>query len=388
MNNQPKYFTSSPLGAFMGHHGISVRKLSDMLGGPGVAAPSTVYRLLKCTLEPHYETELMTKLAKQLPEFLRNKGYDKAQIDHELLEVFEKGEYQPMISQRLELSPEAQKFFGFTEDPFSRPPQSRDEVYLSPALQAIFDRLTDAIKYQGIVAVTGEIGSGKTTLRALLEDYVDSQPNIHIIWPEFFDMKNVTPMQIAEAILEAFEVTKVPRSAVRRGKAVKDLLARLYKDGVRVSLAFDECHRLNDSALSSLKNFFEMSSGGFQRYLGVVLFGQPLFEARLREHNFREIFERVVPIRMPDFSETAPQYLQHRLRLVGGDINKLFDKEAVELICRQSSTPLGLGNLTNEAFLISMRDFNNRKVIGAAIKTKMFFENPKNQQSWSRRKSA
>jgi type II secretory pathway predicted ATPase ExeA len=388
MNNQPKYFTSSPLGAFLGRHAISVRKLSDMLGGPGVAGSSTVYRLLECTLDHKYEHELMSKLAEILPPFLMEKGYDKAQIDQELLEVFEKGEYQPMISQRLELSPEAQRFFGFTEDPFCKPPQSREEVFISPALEQIFDRLKDAIRYQGFVSVTGEIGSGKTTLRALLEDYVESQPNIRVVWPEFFDMRNVTPMQIATSILEAFEVARVPRSAIGRGKAVKDLLARLYKDGVRVSLAFDECHRLNDAALSSLKNFFEMSSGGFQRYLGVILFGQPLFEARLREHHFREIFERVVPVRMPDFSDAAAGYLQHRLQLVGGDIGKLFDKEALELICRQSTTPLGLGNLTNEAFLTSMRDFNNQKVIGAAIKTKMFFENPKNQQSWSRRKSA
>jgi type II secretory pathway predicted ATPase ExeA len=166
------------------------------------------------------------------------------------------------------------------------------------------------------------------------------------------------------------------------------VLLRTSSNGERIAIGIDECHRLNNESLSSLKNFFEMSSGGFQRYLGVILFGQPIFEARLREYDFREIFERVVPIRMPDFSETAAEYLQHRLQLVGGDIGKLFDKEAVELICRQSTTPLGLGNLTNEAFLISMRDFNNGKVIGAAIKTKMFFENPKNQQSWSRRKSA
>jgi type II secretory pathway predicted ATPase ExeA len=387
MNNQPKYFTSSSLGAFMGRHGISVRKLSDMLGGPGVAASSTVYRMLERTLEPQYELRLMTQLAEVLPKFLVDEGYDKAQIDQELLEIFERGEYQPMISQRRELSPEAQKYFGLKEDPFATAPRSREEVFISHALQQIIDRAIDAIRYQHFICITGEIGSGKSTLRALIEDYVFQHPNIRVVWPEFFDMSRVTPMQISEAILHTVDA-KVPHSAIRRGRAVKNELERLYQGGERIAIGIDECHRLNNESLSSLKNFFEMSSGGFQRYLGVILFGQPIFEARLREYDFREIFERVVPIRMPDFSETAAEYLQHRLQLVGGDIGKLFDKEAVELICRQSTTPLGLGNLTNEAFLISMRDFNNGKVIGAAIKTKMFFENPKNQQSWSRRKSA
>jgi type II secretory pathway predicted ATPase ExeA len=387
MTNQPKYFTSSALGAFCGRHKISVRKLSEMLGGPGVAASSTVYRLLEGTLDARYEEQLKLKLADQLPDFLFKKGYERAQIDQELLEIFEKGEYQPMISQRLELSPQAIAYFGFSEDPFCKPPEHRGDVFISPQLQQVIDRVVDAVRYQGFVSVTGEIGSGKSTLRALIEDHVDSQPNMRIVWPEFFDMRNVTPMQIAEAILEAFEAT-VPRAAVRRGKAVKDLLARLYKDGVRIAIAFDECHRLNDSALSSLKNFLEMSSGGFQRYLGVVLFGQPLFEGRLRDHRFRELLERVVPIHMPEFSEIAADYLRHRLALVGGDMDKLFDREAIEMICRQATTPLSLGNITNEALKISMESFDNKRVIGAAIKTKMFFENRKEQQAWRARKSA
>jgi type II secretory pathway predicted ATPase ExeA len=208
---------------------------------------------------------------------------------------------------------------------------------------------------------------------------------MRVVWPEFFDMKNVTPMQIAEAILTAFDVAKIPQSAVRRGQAVRELLARLYQDGVRVAIAFDEVHRLNNAALSSLKNFLEMNSGGFQRFLGVVLFGQPIFEARLREYQFREIVERVVPLKMPNFSDSAADYLQHRLHLVGGDTNKLFDAEAVDLICSQATTPLSLGNIANEALKISMESFNNKQVIGSAIKTKMFFE--KKQQAFSLRKA-
>src|SRR5690606_17211405 len=114
----------------------------------------------------------------------------------------------------------------------------------------------------------------------------------------------VSPSQIAEAILLEFNA-KVPRSGVRKGTAVKNLLANLYKDGKRIALAFDEVHRLNDSALSSLKNFLEMNSGGFQRYLGVVMFGQPIFEARLRDAQFQELVERIVPLRMPEFSPAA-----------------------------------------------------------------------------------
>lgn len=392
MFNNPKPNLNSPLAAFCSRHGITNAKLAELCERDGkMPGRTTCFRLINNQAGKVIEEQLFGALAINLPEFLFKKGLGKAEIDQQLLEIFERGEYQPMVNQRNELSIEAQNYYGFSDkdrkpiDPFAKPPQHRDEVFISPALQMVIDRVIDAIKYQGFVCVTGEIGSGKSTMRALLEDQILREPNIRIVWPEFFDMRNVTPMQIAEAILKEFNVEKIPKSAIRRGAAVKELLARLYRDGVRVAIGFDECHRLNDAALSSLKNFLEMNSGGFQRYLGVILFGQPIFEARLREVHFREIVERVVPLRMPDFADSAADYLAHRLKLVGGDLASLFDQEAVDLICRQATTPLALGNIANEAFKISMESFGNKKVIGAAIKTKMFFEN--RTQSFTLRKA-
>ena len=332
-----------------------------------------MHRLLKNGLSPYYARQWTQKLAERLPKFLIDKGLDRSEIDRQLLEVFQEGEYQPMINQRIALTRKAVKFFGLAVDPFAHPPQSRDEVYISPGLQEVIDSIFDAVQYQGFVCVTGDIGSGKSTLRALVEEKCERDRNLRIVWPEFFDMRNVSPMQIAEAILRAFDA-EVPRNAVRRGNEVKALLASMYQDGIRVALGFDECHRLNDSALSSLKNFLEMSSGGFKRYLGVLLFGQPVFEARLRDRKFRELIERIEQIQMPDFGETSDKYLAHRLQLAGGSVRDLFDADAIKLICSQATTPLSLGNITNEALLISMEEFKNEKVIGAAIKTKMFFE--------------
>jgi type II secretory pathway predicted ATPase ExeA len=369
MNARSTQFINTPFGAFTARHSITLGELAELAGG---VSKSTVHRLIQNNLKPSTRQQVEDALKLSLPDFLFKKGLSAAEIDQQLIEIFS-GDYEPMISQRIELTPDEQRYFGLAEDPFTHVPQSRDEVFISPPLQQVIDRVIDAVRYQGFVCLTGEIGSGKSTLRALVEDHVMANKNMRIVWPEFFDMKMVTPMQIAEAILDAFEM-RVPRSSGRRGLAVKKLLASLYQDGTRVALGFDECHRLNDSALSSLKNFLEMSSGGFQRYLGVILFGQPIFESRLRDHRFREIVERVVPLKMPEFSDSARGYLKHRLSLVGGDIDKLFDKESIDLICRQATTPLQLGNIANEAMRISKADFGNNKVIGAAIKTQMFFD--------------
>ncbi len=376
---------------FCKRHEISTRELMKMLrehsGDP--CGSATIQRLFTGTLSEAVHVRIMNNLSSILPAFLQKKGWNAQQIDAELLPIFASGEYEPMITQRYELSAELCKHFGFTDregkplDPFRNTPQSKDEVFISADLRAVVDRLLDAIRYQGFVSVTGDIGSGKTTLRALLEDHVMSHENLRLVWPEFFDMSVISPMHIADAILAEFGQMH-RTSAVKRKSAVNNLLAAETRRGNRVAIAFDECHRLNDRAISSLKNFLEMSSGGFQKYLGVILFGQPQFDSRLAEPQFREIFERIVSIQMPDFKASAPEYLAHRLNMAGvRDIKKIFDPEAIALICDNASTPLALGNIANKALTISKQEFGNDQVNGAAIKTKMFFAERK--QGFARR---
>lgn len=382
--NQPKpaKLIRSPLGAFCAEHGITLSMLASLAGDDlGPPSVSSCHRLLNNELQNlKLRQRLMLSLARSLPEFLFKRGIDKAEIDSQLTKIFTEGEYKPMISQRLELTPDQCRFFGLLDrtgkpcDPFSTPPQRREDVFISPDLQKIVDRVIDAIKYPAFVAVTGEIGSGKSTLRALIEDHVNAHRDVHVIWPEFFDQGKVTAIQIARAILKYFGIQRLPRYSEDLGDLVKTTLATKHRNGERICLAFDECHRMSDDALSSLKNFFEMGSGGFQRYLGVVLLGQPLFEVRLNESKFRELLERIVILPMPDFQASAADYLRHRLRLVGiSDIDTLFDQSAIDMVCQQATTPLAIGNIANAALRISKEDFNEPRVLGEMIKTKMFF---------------
>ncbi|MGE0294924.1 MAG: ExeA family protein [Hyphomonadaceae bacterium] len=386
-NPRKRQHPITPIGQLLNKYVISLQDVKDCLVEEGVkfTSRSTLHRLVHDRISAELKAELYPKLIRCLTRFLIARGLDKTEIDEQMLLAFEHGEYQPMISQRLELSPQALKYFGLPKDPFTDPPQSRDEVFISPQLRQVIDRIVDGVRYQHFISVIGDIGAGKSTLRALLVDQIANEPKLSIVWPEFFDMVNVSPMQIAEAILVAFQ-TPVPSSAIKRGNAVKTLLADLYSNGHRVAIGIDEGHRLNDKALSSLKNFLEMNSGGFQRYLGVIIFAQPLLTARLRQPLFQEIYERIVPVYMPEFRETAADYLAHRLQLVGADIRQLFDDEAVDLISSQATTPLSVGNIANEALKISMESFDNKKVIGSSIKTKMFFEN--RVQGFSQRKAA
>lgn len=393
----------TPLGLFLNKYKISTSRLIDLCEGLGQRA--TMSRLVNQKLAPDYERVLHTALARTLPPLLFGLGLDKSQIDAELSLIFKQGEYEPMIARRIELRPDECTWFGLTKDPFTEFPARREDVFLSPALRRVLDRVIDALRYPAFLAVTGEIGSGKDVLRAMIEEHVAAKGNIHVIWPEFMDQAKISPIQIARAILRHFGYgaiggKKIPSRAEDLGYHVKKCLKREFETGSRVTLALNECHHIGDSSLASLKNFFEMGSGGFQRWMSVLLIGQPSFAStdntdstktargRLYSEKFRELAERVILVEMPgpvEFRKYAADYMLFRLERAGAS-NSLFDEEAIRYITQQAVTPQQLGNIANSALRISKEEFNNKRVIGSAIQTKMFFENT--SQGFKQRKAA
>ena len=258
-----------------------------------------------------------------------------------------------MIQARCELIATAVKFFGLKADPFDvdRVP-SDEEMFSNKELDDIAQRVCDAVLYKRFIAVIGAIGTGKTSMKIRVErQLAESKQRVHLLYPEFFDMNAVQVGSIASSILEEFDI-KPPQSATIRVRRIKQLLTSLEKDDARIALVFDECHRLNEKVLISLKNFWEMTNGGYSRLLGIVLFGQPKFvEATLRDVKYREIAERVQIVEMPSIEKSARDYLSHKIAAAGGDIDQLFEPRAIQRICAVAKTPLSLGNVANSALM-------------------------------------
>ena len=333
---------------------LSYRKIETLCAYAPNCSKSMIEKLAKNQIEDADTASSIRKvLAAKLPHFLLSQGLNASTIDAELSAIFKEGEYKKMISARTTLNKNVQRFFGFSNDPFALIPRSSEEIFVSRDLQAIFDRVIEAMKYQHFVAVTGPVGSGKTTLRMMIEDYLQKNPNLRLICPETFDMSKVTASAIMREMLEELGEYRLPRSPVSQAKKLKKVIAEKSATE-RISLMFDEVHRLNEFTLPTLKNFWEMLREGFSRYLGIILLGQPQFESELIK--MPEIKERLELLKMPDFQSSAIEYLAHRLRLVGGKIEDLFDDEALDLIARQTATPLALGNVANSALLVAFEN--------------------------------
>lgn len=286
-----------------------------------------------------------------LVSLLEDSGYMPTDIEAELNFTNPK-EFMKMIANRCLLQPEAARFFGLSADPFDvdRIPD-RDQIFSTDALDATVSRLKDAIRYQRFVAIIGGVGTGKTLLKmrvaADLED--EAAGKVRLLYPEFFDFNELTVANIANAILDELGQV-IPNDKARRVAKVKRVLTELKQDGIDVAIIIDEAHRLHDKVITSFKNFWEMTNGSSSRLLGVILFAQPSFvEARLRDTKFTEIRQRVQIVDMPVMNGSSRAYIAHRLRLVGGDIDRLFDGQAVDRICLAAHSPLALGNLVNSA---------------------------------------
>ncbi len=358
MNNQ------TPLQVFINKYPfLSLRVLENLCKNEPNCSKSSIGLLANNKIDDAQKAASIRQvLADKLPQFLLSQGLTNTTIDAELSAIFTDKEYKKMISARTALNKNQQRWFGFSQDPFALSPNSREEIFLSPALHNVFDRVKEAIKYQHFVAVTGPVGSGKTTLRMMLEDEVMQNPSLRLICPETFDMSKVTASAIMREMLEELGEYRLPRSPVAQAKKLKQVIAEKSATQ-RISLLFDEVHRLNEFTLPTLKNFWEMLREGFSRYLGIVLLGQPQFETELIK--MPEIKERLELIKMPKFEDSAIAYLDHRLKLVGGNMRELFDDEALDIIASQSATPLALGNIANSALLVAFTE--EEKVIDGSI---------------------
>lgn len=361
------------LDSFMTEFSISVGKLAQICHNGKLCSKSSCHRLRTADVAEKYYRAAIPLMETRLEEWMQVQNWNALDIETQLTKLFPHRSDRTMIINRCVLTATAIKFFGLKADPFDVDQvPGDDEMFTNPELDDIIARLKDAVLYKGFVCLSGAVGTGKTSLKIRLHRELNewskkSRQRVHLLYPEFFDMNAVNVGSIASYILEEFEV-KNPRDSTIRVRKIKQLLTSLEKDDARVALVFDECHRLNEKVLVSLKNFWEMTNGGYARLLGVVLFGQPKFvESTLRDHKFREIAERVQVLEMPSIEKSAAAYLTHKIAAAGGDINKLFNPKAVQRICANAKTPLSLGNLANNALMEAFK-LEEKQVVSEMLK--------------------
>lgn len=177
-----------------------------------------------------------------------------------------------------------QDFFGFDELPFSMTPNARF-LYLSERHKEALNYLLSGLgQGGGFALLTGEVGTGKTTVSRALFSQLDEKVNLALILNPMFSAQ-----ELLEAICDEFEIAY---SSLASLKQLTDNIVHYLKSenekGYQTIVAIDEAQHLGPDVLEQLRLLtnFETDS---DKLLKVLLIGQPELQQKLQQTNLRQL---------------------------------------------------------------------------------------------------
>jgi type II secretory pathway predicted ATPase ExeA/septal ring-binding cell division protein DamX len=222
--------------------------------------------------------------------------------------------------------------FGLNEPPFRITPHT--EFFFSGANRgATLEALLYAITHdEGIVKVTGEVGSGKTMLcRVLVERLPKSVETIYLANP------SLSRDEILHVIAADLQVESRGERVTILLRALQERLIKLYAAGRRVVVLIDEAHAMPIETLEEIRLLSNLESNR-HKLLQIVLFGQPELDQHLGLPNMRQLKERIThSFKLePLVRSDVESYVDFRMRAAGYRGPTVFAPPAMKLISRSS----------------------------------------------------
>src|SRR3954468_21695969 len=222
--------------------------------------------------------------------------------------------------------------FGLAEPPFRITPHT-DFFFDGADRGATLEALIYAILHdEGIVKVSGEVGSGKTMLcRVLMERLPAHVETIYLATP------SLARDEILHAIADELDL-KLPDGRITVVlRELQEQLIRLYAAGRRVVVLIDEAHIMPDETLEQVRLLANLESNR-HKMLQIVLFGQPELDATLAKASLRQLRDRITnsfrtrPLVAPEVTN----YVSFRMRAAGYRGPEVFSARALRLVARTS----------------------------------------------------
>lgn len=251
-----------------------------------------------------------------------------------------------------------EKFYGFTDKPFNMTPDSKffypsakHEEALNCLLLAISER-------NGFVVITGEIGSGKTTVCRTLLNRLDQATKVALVLNTHLGKK-----ELLTTILEDLDIEYRSTSKTCLLSALnKYLLEKASKD-VNVVLIIDEAQNLTPSVLEEVRMLSNLETET-EKLIQIVLLGQPELKKKLALPRLEQFRQRVVfhyhlePLNKKE----AGEYIKHRLKKAGNVSGDIFEENAIDEIYKHSKGVPRLINVMCHNALISGLIYETKKI--------------------------
>jgi len=257
-------------------------------------------------------------------------------------------------------------FFGLNEKPFAITPDPR-YLYLSERhAEALAHLLYGVNEAGGFVQLTGEVGTGKTTIvRSLLAQTPKNAEIALILNPK------MTAPEFLLTICEELGIG-VPDSALDSRKDLVDILSRYllraHAGGQRVVLVVDEAQNLSPEVLEQVRLLTNLETNT-QKLLQIILIGQPELRELLARNELRQLAQRITGRYHlnPLSHDETNAYVRHRLR-VAGATSDIFSPGALNAVFRLSQGVPRVINVICDRALLGAYTLDRHRVTGALVR--------------------
>jgi general secretion pathway protein A len=221
------------------------------------------------------------------------------------------------------------EFFGLRESPFNVNPDPR-YLYLTRQMQEAYACLTYGIQEKkGFILLTGEVGTGKTTLLNRLLDWLRTQRAT----TAFIFNPRLSVTQMLDFMMTDFGIpceSKLKSQVLLR---LNQWLLERYKAGETAVLIIDEAQNLSPQVLEEIRLLTNLETAT-EKLLQIVLAGQPELETKIAQPELRQLRQRITmrSKTLPLSLEETAGYIHERLRIAGATDNEIFSPEAVEAV--------------------------------------------------------
>jgi general secretion pathway protein A len=242
------------------------------------------------------------------------------------------------------------KFFNLKENPFNVNPDPR-YLFLTRNTQEALACLTYGIETRkGFILLTGEVGTGKTTLLNKLLGWLH-QENVATA---FVFNPRLSVSQFFDFMMADFGIPCESRMKSQVLLKLNQWLLDRYQAGERAVLIVDEAQNLSQQMLEEIRLLTNLETST-EKLLQIVLAGQPELEVKLNQPQMRQLRQRITlrAKTLPLTLEETRGYINERLRIAGSNGGEVFSSEAIEAVHRYARGIPRVTNVLSEHALIS-----------------------------------
>jgi general secretion pathway protein A len=276
------------------------------------------------------------------------------------------------------------KFYGLREAPFGPTPDPKFLFQSARHREALAQLVYGVRERKGFIVLTGEIGTGKTTLLRTLLERLDGQTHVAYVHNSALEIEG-----LLEYVLHDWGVKSTAQSHAQRLVELNEFLIQQHRDGLSPVLVIDEAQNLSARTLEAVRllSNFETTDA---KLMQILLVGQLELRDTLNLPELRQLKQRV-GLRChigPLSPEEVRLYIRHRLRVAGAADAGIFTDRAIQKITEYSGGVPRVVNIVCDHCLLTGYADSKKRIDADIVDEAVEYLEEGERRAWKRSRHA